>query len=82
MITKEDERFLEIFELHLNLIKSLTTKEEVVEKLRNKQCPFLGFEKVFEGNELDKEMRFYLHTHPDKKRITKPMYAIINKIWR
>ena len=79
---ESDEKFLETFMMHLKKIRSFLTKEEIIRRMKDKSCLFLGFEGMFKGDKLFEEAQCYLHDHPNKRTLSKAMYKTIDQLWR
>jgi len=70
---------LSFFEIHLQQIKPHTTKEEILAKMRNKQCIFSGLLRYFKGDTIFREMRKYFEQHLHDRELVRSMRSIIEQ---
>lgn len=71
--------YLSLFELHLLRVKLYTTKDEVLMKMRNKQCIFTNLLNHFKGDSDFREMRQYCKQHCKERDLIHSMLTIINR---
>ena len=71
--------FLSLFKIHLLRIKPYVTKEEILKKMKNKQCIFSGHLRYFKGDSWFREMRKYFESHCKDRGLTRNVFMIINQ---
>lgn len=71
--------FLSMFELHLTRIKPYVTKDEILEKMHNKQCIFTNLLSHFKGDTVFREMRQYCRQHLKDRDLIYSMVMLIDQ---
>jgi hypothetical protein len=79
--TLQRRNYLTYFELHLKRAKPYTTKEEVLTKMRNKQCIFTGLLGHFKGDTVFREMRQYCKQHCKERDLIHSMLTILSETY-
>ena len=74
----ERRNFLGNFQKHLLRIKPFTTKDELLNKMQNKECLFTGLLDHFKGDTVFRECRHYLMEKRDRE-LVRQMLTIINE---
>lgn len=71
--------YLSLFETHLKRIKPYVTKDEILEKMHNKQCIFTNLLSHFKGDSDFREARQYCKQHLKDRDLIHSMVMLVEQ---